>query len=152
LPANQDQTLAASGTPGATAVATDLMRPFLGFGAITSNLQLGWRTYQSLQFSLNRRFKNRVSFGFTDAWSLYDHQNSAPRFEHTPNGDFQERADQAQADQLLGTTVDTVQLMRANFVWALPRLESTNTTLKAVGFVVNDWQLSGVWTGRTGAA
>jgi hypothetical protein len=152
LPANQDPTLAASATPGATSIATDLMRPYLGIGAITANLQIGWRTYQSMQFSLDRRYKNGVSFGFSDTWSFYDHQSTSPRFQHMPDGTFQLRADQAQADQLLGTAIDTVQVMRANFVWGLPRVVSTDTTLKTIGYVVNDWQLSGVWTGRTGQA
>jgi hypothetical protein len=152
LPQNQDPTLAASATPGGTAIATDLMRSYVGYGAITANLQTGWRTYQSMQFSLNRRFKNDVSFGFSDTWSFYDHQSTAPRFQHMPDGSFQLRSDQAQADQLLGTAIDTVQVMRANFVWGLPKLVSTDPTLKKIGYVVNDWQLSGVWSGRTGQA
>jgi hypothetical protein len=151
LGANQDPTLAASSTPGATSVSTDLMRALRGFGAITQNLQIGWRTYHSLQFSLNRQFKNGVSFGFNETWSLYDHQLSTPRFDHTAAGAIVLRADQAQADALLGTAISTTHLMRANFVWALPQLHSTNSTLKAVGLVINDWQLAGIWTGRTGS-
>jgi hypothetical protein len=37
--------------------------------------------------------------------------------------------------------------------WALPRLPSTdNAALKAVSLIANDWQLSGIWTGRSGTA
>jgi hypothetical protein len=34
-------------------------------------------------------------------------------------------------------------------VWDLPDLHATSTALKAVGLVLNDWQLSGVWTGSS---
>ena len=40
LPENQDRTLAASATPGAAAVATDLMRSFRGYSSITQTS--GW--------------------------------------------------------------------------------------------------------------
>ena len=38
LPQNQDPTLAASTTPGASALVTDLMRGYLGFGSITRRM------------------------------------------------------------------------------------------------------------------
>jgi hypothetical protein len=41
--------------------------------------------------------------------------------------------------------------MRGNFVWDLPDVPTQSATLRAVGLILNDWQLSGVWTGRTGA-
>ena len=96
------------------------MRTIRGFGTITQNQQTGWRTFHSLQFSFNRRFSNGLSFGFNDTWSLYDHQSTARRFDHASDGSVALRADQAEADRLLGTTVDTVHLMRGNFVWDLP--------------------------------
>jgi hypothetical protein len=151
LGANQDPTLAPTATPGATALSADLLRAIRGYGAITQNQQTGWRTFHSLQFSINRRFRNGLSFGFNDTWSLYDHQSTARRFDHTSDGQVALRADQAEADQLLGTTVDTVHLMRGNFVWDLPDVPTQSATLRAVGLILNDWQLSGVWTGRTGA-
>ena len=40
--------------------------------------------------------------------------------------------------------------MRANFVWDLPDLRSTQPALRAVGYVLNDWQLSGIWSGAAG--
>jgi hypothetical protein len=150
LSQNQDRTLAANATPGATAFSADLLRAMRGYGTITQNQQTGWRTFHSLQFSINRRFKNGLSFGFNDTWSLYDHQSTAPRFEHGPDRMAVQRADQAQADELLGTAVSQVHLMRGNFVWDLPDLQSAAAGLKAMGWVVNDWQLSGFWTGRTG--
>ena len=40
--------------------------------------------------------------------------------------------------------------MKGNFIWALPTLRRNNSALKAIGFAVNDWQLSGIWTASTG--
>ena len=77
LPQNQDPTLAASTTPGATAVVD---RPDARASAATarSPRPSGWqeRTYHSLQLSLQRRFRNGLSFGFNDTIGLYDRQNT----------------------------------------------------------------------------
>jgi len=40
--------------------------------------------------------------------------------------------------------------MKATAIWQLPSLKSTSGGMRAVGYIVNDWQLSGVWTGSTG--
>jgi hypothetical protein len=44
------------------------------------------------------------------------------------------------------------QILKENFVWNLPGINSGDALFRTLGFVVNDWQLSGVWTGLTGAA
>ena len=41
--------------------------------------------------------------------------------------------------------------MKGSAVWDLPDLDSSQPFLKALGLVVNDWQLSTIWTGATGA-
>jgi hypothetical protein len=152
LPENQDPTLATSTTPGATAVATNLLRPIVGYGDINLQWDRGWRTYHSIQLAANRRFANGVSFGFTDTIGLYDRQQAGVRLQHNPDGSYFIRQDQAQADQLLGQNNPIRHTMRANFVWDLPDLHSSGDVLKAVGLLVNDWQLSGIWSGTTGAA
>jgi hypothetical protein len=150
LTQNQDRTLAPATTLGATAVLQDQMRPFRGYGAIAQQWSRGWRTYHSLQLAFNRRFKNGVSFGFNDTISLYDHQSSPARLQHNADGSFSIRSDQAEADRLLGTAVTNRHIMKGNFVWDLPDLRSGHSALKAIGLVVNDWRLSGVWSARTG--
>ena len=152
LPQNQDRTLTASSTPGATAVVQNLMRPIPGYSTITMQMNRGWRTYHSIQLSLQRRFQNGVSFGFNDTISLYDKQQSGARLQHNPDGSFTYRDDQAEADRLLGNNNTIPHLFRANFVWDLPNLSSSGSALRAVGLVVNDWQLSGIWTGSRIAA
>ena len=59
----QDPTLAASATPGSTALSTDLLRPYRGLGQINQNWGIGTNTYHSIQSSFNRRFRDGVSFG-----------------------------------------------------------------------------------------
>ena len=40
--------------------------------------------------------------------------------------------------------------MKATALWQLPEFKSTDGMKRALGWVLNDWQLSGVWTGATG--
>ena len=127
LPQNQDPTLAASTTPGA---AARRRRPDAG----VPRLQLDhadargwqWRTYHSLQLSLQRRFRNGLSFGFNDTIGLYDRQNTTPRLQHNADGTFSVRADQAQADELLGDNNPQAHIIKANFVWDLPDMHGAS--------------------------
>ena len=147
LAANQDP----SSTVAAAAVATDLMRPFRGYSSITQTS--GWqeRTYHSLQLSLQRRFRNGLSFGFNDTIGLYDRQNTTPRLEHGPDGAVSVRADQADADRLLGNNNPQAHIVKANFVWDLPDLNGGSPLLRTVGAIANGWQLAGIWTAATGS-
>ena len=149
LPENQDPTLSST-TPGAAAVSQDRMRSFRGYGAIQQQWGRGWRTYHSIQFAFNRRFNNGVSFGFNDTISLYDHQTTGVRLQHNADGSYVIRDDQARADELLGTAVGRVHILKANFVWDLPDISRDGTLRQFLGYVLNDWRLSGIWTGRTG--
>jgi hypothetical protein len=151
LPQYQDRTLAPSTTPGATALTTDLLRPMRGYGTISQSKPLAWRTTHSLQLSFQRRFGNGVAFGFNDNIQLSDRQNTQARLQHAADGSFSLRADQAQADELLGNLRPQTHIMRGTFIWDLPDLKSTQPAARALGLVVNDWQLSGSWIGATGA-
>ncbi len=151
LTANQDPTLT-SATPGAAAVQADQMRAFRGFSTITQAASRGYLTAHTLQMSLNRRFRNGFSFGFNDAILLSQKGSTTGRLQHNADGTYSERADQAQADALLGNFIPIRQTLKGNFVWALPKIQSSEAALKAIGLITNDWQVSGVWTGTTGAA
>ena len=37
-------------------------------------------------------------------------------------------------------------------MWDLPDLKMSQPALKAIGHVINDWQLSGIWTASTGGS
>src|SRR5262249_43970159 len=148
---NQDSTLS-SATPGAAAVQADQMRAFRGFSSITQAEPRGWLTSHALQMSFNRRFRNGVSFGFNDAWLLSQSGSTPARLQHNPDGTFSERADQAQADALIGTFVPVKHNFKGNFVWDLPKVQKKDGAMRLAGLAANDWQLSGVWTASTGPA
>ena len=97
-----------------------------GYAAINQQQPIGWRTYHSIQISLNRRFRDGLLFGFNDTISLSDKQNAALRLQHNADGTITTRADQDQADELLGDNHPQLHLMRAQFVWDLPRYESSS--------------------------
>ena len=148
---NQDPTKA-SATPGGAAYSTDLMRSYRGYAAINHRMFDGWRTFHSLQLSVNRRFANGVSFGLNDTIVLYDHSIAGARVQHAADGSWSYRDDQEQANELLAAAIPQKQIFKGNFVWDLPDLHADGAAMKTVGLIVNDWQLSGVWTGATGSA
>jgi len=133
---------------GSNTVATDQMRAVRGYGGITQQLSRGWSTYHSLQVSFQRRFKDGLSFGFNDTISLSSTSQSGARIEHNADGTWQYRADQKQADDLLQQD-PVFHNFKGNFVWDMPDLKSDKGGWKAVGYVINDWQLSGIWTAST---
>jgi hypothetical protein len=152
LPQNQDPTKGSSTTPGAAAYQTDLLRAYRGYGAISAYMFDGWRTYHSIQLSLTRRFTNGFSFAFHDTIGLVDKQQAPARLQHDANGGLSFRADQAEADALLGDNAPSRHLVRANFVWDMPDLARAGGLSRALGLLANDWQLSGVWSAQTGSA
>jgi hypothetical protein len=145
-PEYQDLTVA-PGTLGSTILPTNQLRAIRGYGSITQQQNRGWRTYHSIQLSFNRRFQNGLSFGFNDTVSLSDKQQSGARLQHNPDGTFSFRADQADSDVLLGNNNPPLHTMRGNFVWDMPDLRSSAPALRALGYIVNDWQMSGIWSG-----
>jgi hypothetical protein len=150
LPQYQDPTLAANATPGASALVTDLLRGYRGYGAINRRMSTSWRTFHGINLSFQRRFIKGVAFGFNDTITLSDRQNSAARLQHGADGSFSYRPDQAEADEFFQTD-PVVHTMKANFVWDLPDLKSSRSAMRGLGVIVNDWQLSGIWTANTSA-
>jgi hypothetical protein len=146
----------ASSTDPSTSYAStnpDLVRLYRGFAAINQQQPIGWRTYHSIQIGLNRRFRDGLLFGFNDTISLYDKQNAGFRVQHNADGTVVLRADQAKADELLGDNHPQAHLMRAQFVWDLPKLAKASSGARsAIGYVVNDWSVSGIWSGASGTA
>ena len=153
LPQNQDVTLAST-VPGANAYATEVLRPYRGFNALSQNTGQAWNTFHSIQTAFNRRFRNGVSFGFNHTWTLSNIQNVNRRLEHYVDSsgqiNYRNRADQQQAQDLLGDTNPTDHIVRGNFVWDLPDYRGDTLAKRVIGAVANDWQLSGVWSFSTG--
>jgi hypothetical protein len=148
---NQDPTRAPSGTPGATALPTELLRYFQGYGNINYQWGRGWTTYHSVQTSFNRRFTGGVSFGLNHTLGLSNRGNAGARLEHGGDGNFRYRADQAEADELLGQLQLQRHTIKGTFVWDLPDMQADGVAMRAVALVANDWQLSGVASYQSGS-
>jgi hypothetical protein len=151
LPSMQDPTLAPGGVNN-TLVNTNpnSVRYYTGYSNVTQNQPWGRRTYHSIQVSWNRRLSNGIGFGFNDTISLYDQQEIAPRLQHNADGTITVREDQAKAQEMFGDNVPQTHIMRANFIWQLPRLVDQTGGMRYVSWIVNDWNLAGIWNGQTG--
>jgi hypothetical protein len=157
LPANQNPAAATSATstdPTTSYASTnpDLVRFYRGYANINQQQPIGWRTYHSIQVGLNRRFRDGWLVGFNDTISLSDKQNSPLRLQHNADGTITVRADQATSDELLGDNHPQTHVMRAQFVVNLPAMSASTSGGRALGYVLNDWSLSGIWSGATGPA
>lgn len=134
------------------ATQPDLVRFYRGYSTINQQQTIGWRTYHSVQIALNRRFRNGVSFGFNDTWQLYDKQMVSPRLQHNADRTITLRADNSRSQELFGDNHPQAHVMRANFIWDLPDFKRSSGVGRAIGLVISDWSLSGIWNGQSGSA
>jgi carboxypeptidase family protein/TonB-dependent receptor-like protein len=146
LPQNQDTTLPASAVPGATALPTDFLRPYQGFGTIQYIEPASSSNYHALQASLNRRFHNGLLLGVNYTWS----RAMGTQFQDLPGvtsfgapriDQYQRVANYAPQD------FDRPQNFNVNWVYELPKATQSH----AWGYLLNDWQLSGIYRYQTGA-
>jgi Carboxypeptidase regulatory-like domain/TonB-dependent Receptor Plug Domain len=157
LPQYQNTSLAASSVPGATALSTNLLRPYVGYGSINQQQTKFWDTYHSLQFTLNRRYRDGFAFGFnyTRGLSFTGNTGLLLRLQHNADGSVSIRSDQAQYEALNKNLDLRPNIIKANAMYDIPALKGTKdggAALKAVGYVVNNWQISGVFSAGSGAA
>ena len=111
----------------------------------------GWRTFHSLQLSVNRRFRNGLQFGLNDTIGALRSRERAARLQHNPDGTLVvPRRSAAGGRHARGGHSEQRHIFKGNFVWDLPDLRASSGGMKALGLVVNDWQFSGVWTASTG--
>jgi hypothetical protein len=148
LPENQDPTLGPNAVPGAAAYTTNLLRPYRGFSTIAQQTTDFHDMYHSIQTSFNRRFRSGVQFGlnYTLGLSLTGNTGLQKRLQHSPDGSVSVRADQAEYEELNKNLDNRRHQVKANAVWDLPDLRSDSGALRAIGYVINDWQLSGILT------
>ena len=155
-PDHQDPTLAPSAIPGASSLAAqnpNQVRGYRGYSNILYRQYDGWRNFHSIELAFNRRFLNGLQFGFNDTIVLSDVLSVDPRYDHGPDGQRVLRADQAEAQSLLGNQYTPRHNVQATAVWQLPKIvRSSRPGWRALGLVVNDWQLSGIWSGTSGSA
>ncbi len=126
LPQNQDPTRAPSATPGATALPSDLLRPYPGYGSIRMWDYSGYGGFMFSAFYVRSK-----------ALTINNDDFTAGR----PNVSAAEvrRADYSYAAQ------DRPQNFVVNFVYQTPKVASG-----ALGVLANDWQISGIYRWTTG--
>jgi hypothetical protein len=158
-PANQDQTLAASSTPGARALSTDLMRPLPGFGQIQLQWPRFWTDFHSIQSSFNRRFRNGLQFSLNYTLTLRQagtntlNSTEGLRVVLDPaTGAITDHPSWAEAEELLGEDNGMRRhVVRGNVVWDMPDLQADGGVKRVLGYLLNDWQASSVLTAGSGA-
>jgi hypothetical protein len=159
LPQNQDRTQEQTAprlpngqiVPGSIAHPSSVLKPYRGYANIEQNTTEFSDTYHSMQFSLNRRFRNGFSFGANYTWGISFKGNTGLtwRLEHAADGTFRLRDDQAEYEELMETLDARPHYFRANGVWDLPNVTRLG---RVVGHLLNDWQIAGVATLGSGSA
>lgn len=142
---SQGQTVVFS-TTGSATLPLDFLRPYQGFGNISYIEPSSSSNYHSLQSSINRRFTKGLLLGASYTWSkaLGTQAADLPGI----NGFGAPRIDNFQRQSNYGPQdFDRRHVFSANWVYELPK--ATNN--QSLGYLANDWQLSGVYRYQTGA-
>ncbi len=153
LAANQDPTIgrgctgcpATSAVPGANSLTVDFLRPYQGYGDIMMVEQEAITKYHSLQASFNRRFIRGLAFGVNYTLGRAMGTSSADLPAAGVLGAPRNDENQRKANYM-PLDYDRRHTLVTNFVWALPGVDN-----KPAGILLNDWQLSGVFTAGSGA-
>jgi hypothetical protein len=134
---NQPTVAARLANPG---VDVNAIRPFPGFGAITDRNPIFTSNYNSLQASLNRRFRRGLTVELGYTWSRLLTTNPQDRSLATYNT--------YDLKQSYGpSTLNTPQMFIASYVYDLPFYKNQQG---AVGKVLGGWEISGITTIQTG--
>src|SRR5262249_26450838 len=138
-----------SAVPGANALTGNLLRPYPGYNIIAQQTTDFHDTYHSLQFTWNRRYRNGYAFGvnYTRGLSFTGNTGLQERIQHNADGTYSIRPDQAQYEALNNNLDLRPNIIKANALYDIPKLHgSDHGAMKALGYVLNDWQVSGVFT------
>ena len=139
LPAAQDPS-----NPG-NPLATQYLRPYLGYGDIQLYGYDSNSSYHSMQTTLNRRFNKGLSGGIAWTWSK--------AMDYTD-------ADTTNLNYLVNPKIwnygeagfDRTHILKGNFIYEAPRIRWTPQRLKPLKTAVIDgWKLSGITTQMSGA-
>lgn len=119
----------------------NFLRPFMGYGNVNLREPGASSNYHSLQVSANRRFAQRAQYGLSYTWSKSLDYNSD---------------DAATVSNIIPVRVwnyglsayDRTHVLKANWLYELPNMVERNHRLR---WLVNEWQLSGIYTISSGA-
>ena len=141
--ANQDPTRAASTVPGSTALPTDLLRPFPGYGAIRMWEYSGYSNYHAMQTGITRRYDDGLMFSFFYVWSKALGINNDDFAAGLPNQTDEEvrRLDYSYVN------TDRPHNFVFNAIYELPFMKEQDTVASKI---LGGWQLSGVYRWTSG--
>lgn len=139
VPAGATLAANAKGVPNA------FLRQYIGYGDITQWQYGGTSNYNSLQVAVNRRYAHGLNFGVAYTWSkamdFADTENSEVINPSVFNVNFRQW-------QYGRAGYDRSQVLKASFIWDIPRASWGNTFARTV---LDGWSISGVTSYQTGA-
>jgi len=135
---NQDPTKTAAALLGNTALPTDLLRPYRGYGDIQLWKSLAESNYNALQATLTRRFDNGLMVGINYTFSKTLGTGSSDYSGMRIDGkDREYNYGILQSDQPHNFLI--------NLVYQTPKIAEG-----ALGVIANGWQISGVYNWASG--
>jgi hypothetical protein len=141
-PQNQDPTRPAAAQLGSSALPNDFLRPYKGYGGIRMWDYSGYGNYNALQTSVTRRFDRGFMISGFWVWSKALGINSTDFSAGVPN---QTKEQTKHLDYSL-LDYDRTHNFTINSIYQMPSV----TQSKALGLLVNDWQISGVYRWTSG--
>jgi len=119
---------------GRFAFQQDFLRKYPGYGTVQMKTFGGSSNYHSLQATVQRRFRQGLTFGGSYTWS------KALGTASNVEGEFINIVCSRCYDYRL-LSFDRRHILNFNYVWDLPKIKSDNWLAKNV---INDWQITGV--------
>jgi len=132
-----------AGVAPCTTVASphiNAVRPFRGYGPINSILSIFTSNYNSMQVSVQRRFRGNNSINMSYTWShglttMQTDRSTAPQNHYNPKGEYG-------ASQL-----DRRQIYNLNWIYEFPWMRDQRGV---IGHLLGGWQTSGIFYAYTG--
>ncbi|MGE0102542.1 MAG: carboxypeptidase regulatory-like domain-containing protein [Blastocatellales bacterium] len=119
---------------GRFAFQPDFLRRFPGYGTVQMKTFGGSSNYHSLQATMQRRFRQGITFGASYTWS------KALGTASNVEGEFINIVCSRCYDYRV-LSFDRRHILNFNYVWDLPKIKSDNWLAKNI---INDWQITGV--------
>jgi hypothetical protein len=129
---------------GSTALPADLLRPYQGFGNINVHQMGGNANYNSMQVSVQRRFAQQLLVQANYTWSKALGLSNV-------DTDFIRPDTNTHTANYGPLASDRRHNLAVNFIYELPRVSHWAGNNRAVKFLGDNWQLSGIYVWQNGA-
>jgi hypothetical protein len=136
LPANQDPTRTPGAVPGSTALPTDLLRPYQGYGGIQLWQNSAYGNYHALQTGITRRFDKGLMFSVFYVWS---------KTLTTADSDWGTRLPYSTKEQNAAANYSYAVNDRPHNIVTSLVYQTPKVAKGALGLLANEWQFSGIY-------